>query len=64
MYDTDTLALIIGDDGNSFARLSEYIKKSKIARQLRVIISNPLHKDLPKMPTDAKLAAGPYDLVC
>ena len=50
VYDTDTLALIIGDDGNSFARLSEYIKKSKIARQLRVIIINPLHKDLPKIP--------------
>lgn len=49
-YNTDAVGMVFGDDATTYTRLCNYVKNRRVARQLRVIIVNPLHPDLPPIP--------------
>ena len=50
LYRTENVALVLGDDGETYANLKTFVKKHKKARLLRVILVNPLHRLLPCIP--------------
>ena len=61
LFTTDRVCMIVGDNGASFQRLEDFVKSQRVARYLRVLIVNPLHRALPQLPVVLVATCSTFD---